>query len=130
MFKVIFLFILDYIKSVYQYVASGLVVTGASAVLSVRSGIAYRLFSFNPIVSSLCFFGALIGSQMLLRSIPKDNVIPKYLAFGLFNGVMGLTLSGLCFYQPQILLKAGLYTLGIMGALSFTVIFFYLLFRQ
>jgi len=57
---------------------------------------------------------------MLVRSIHKDNVIPKYLAFGLFNGVMGLGLCGLCFYQPSILLKAGLYTLGIMGALSFT----------
>jgi hypothetical protein len=98
-----------------------LVITSASAVLSVRSGLAFKIFSYNPILSSFCFLGALLGSQMLVRSIPKDNIILKNVAFGLFNGVMGLSLSGLCFFQPQILLKAGLYTLGIMGALSFTV---------
>jgi len=59
---------------------------------------------------------------MLVRSIPKENVIPKYLSFGLFNGIMGLSLCGLCFYNPQILLRAGIYTLGLMGALSFTAI--------
>jgi growth hormone-inducible transmembrane protein len=33
---------------------------------------------------------------------------------------MGLSLCGLAFYNPQILFRAGLYTLGLMGALSFT----------
>ena len=46
-------------------------------------------------------------------NISKDDVLLKHFAFGAFNSVMGLSLAGLCFYNPQILLKAGLYTLGI-----------------
>jgi FtsH-binding integral membrane protein len=113
-------YIQDYLFNVYQYVASGLILTGSAAVLSIKTGIAHRVMSMNPIVATIGLFAAMFGSQILVRSIDKDNVVPKYLAFGLFNAVMGLTLSGLCFYHPQILIRAGLYTLGLMGALSFT----------
>lgn len=43
----------------------------------------------------------------------------KYLSWTSFNLVQGLLLAPLCFVNPAILLRAGLYTTGIIGSISY-----------
>jgi hypothetical protein len=58
-------YVQEYLANTYKYVASGLILTAGAAAAAVRTGIAYKIFSFNPIVSSLCFFAGIMGSQMV-----------------------------------------------------------------
>jgi FtsH-binding integral membrane protein len=113
-------YVQNYLFNTYKFVAAGLGLTTLSAYMAYRSGFALRLMEMNPLVSGIGFTVAIIGSAMLTRSISVENTFAKTAAFTTFNVVMGLSLCGLAFMHPSILLRAGIYTGGIVGALSFT----------
>lgn len=113
-------YVQNYLFNTYKYVASGIAMTSLSAYFAYRSGLALRIFQINPIVSSLGFMAAIVGTSWWTRSIDSRDAVLKNVAFATFNTVMGLSLCGLCFYQPQILMRAGFYTAGVVSALSFT----------
>jgi hypothetical protein len=48
-----------------------------------------------------------------------DNYIQKHAFWTAFNLTQAVTLAPLFFYNPAILARAGLYTVGIMGSISY-----------
>jgi len=113
-------FVQTYLYETYKYVALGLGITLISAIIAFRTGLPLKLMAMNPIVSSLGFTAALMGSMVAVRSISPENKFAKNLSFTIFNGIMGASLCGLAFLHPTILLRAGIYTAGLVSALSFT----------
>ena len=60
-----------------------------------------------------------IGSLYLTKSVDeRRNPGLKYASWAVFNGVMGLSLAPLYFYQPALLARAALMTTGIVGSIS------------
>lgn len=110
----------NYLFNTYKYVASGIGLTSIAAYLAFKSGLAFKIYEMNPIAASIGFTVALIGSSMWVRSVNPQNVSTKNLAFATFNSIMGISLCGLCFLQPQILMRAAFYTAGVVSALSVT----------
>jgi hypothetical protein len=82
----------EYLFNTYKYVASGLTITSLSAYLAYKSGMAMRLMQVNPWVSGLGLLAASFGTMIWTRSTDPSNVI-------------GLSLCGLAFLNPQILLR-------------------------
>lgn len=60
-----------------------------------------------------------IGTMFCTLRTSPDNTIPKYAFWLAFNACQAATLSPLYFYSPVLLSKAALYTLGIVGSLSY-----------
>eukprot|EP01080_Neovahlkampfia_damariscottae_P002289 gene2289-2462_t len=110
----------EYLFNTYKYVASGLTITSLSAYFGYKSGLAMKLMQMNPILSGLGFLALSFGTMAWTRSVDPRNTVAKNIAFSSFNAVIGLSLCGLAFLHPQILLRAGIYTGGIVSALSFT----------
>ena len=50
---------------------------------------------------------------------PRNSYVQKYALWGAFNLTQAALLSPLLFFQPAILARAGLYTLGMMGSIAF-----------
>lgn len=48
-----------------------------------------------------------------------ENYVQKYALWAAFNVTQAALLSPLMFFSPAILARAGLYTIGVMGSLSF-----------
>jgi hypothetical protein len=95
----------EYLFNTYKYVASGLTITSLSAYLAYKSGMAMRLMQLNPWVSGLGLLAASFGTMIWTRSTDPSNVIAKNIAYSSFNAVIGLSLCGLAFLNPQILLR-------------------------
>jgi len=110
----------DYLFNTYKYVASGLTITSLAAYLGYKSGLAMKIMQMNPMMSGLGFLALSFGTMAWTRSVDPRNTVAKNIAFSSFNAVIGLSLCGLAFLHPQILLRAGIYTGGIVSALSFT----------
>ncbi len=118
-FKPIENYVHQYLLQTYQKVAAGLAITAGSAYALYRTGFAYRIMNANPWVYMIGSFAATMGTLFATRSIDSQNKVAKYTAFTAFNVVMGASLCMLGFMQPQILMRAGLYTAGVFGAMSF-----------
>jgi FtsH-binding integral membrane protein len=113
-------YVQSYLYDTFKYVALGLGITVVSAILAFRSGLPLRLFMSHPIASSIGLSVALIGMMVFTRAIDPANAIVKNLSFTAFNVLMGVSLCTMGFFAPQILFKAGLYTAGLVSALSLT----------
>ncbi|KAL0478833.1 hypothetical protein AKO1_008254 [Acrasis kona] len=109
----------DYLLNTYKYVVAGLGITAGAAVVAFKQGVAFKLMNANPWVLLLGFGGATIGTMIATKMIHPDNTVPKHLMFTAFNVVMGVSLCTLGFIAPQILYRAGLYTLAMVGGLSY-----------
>jgi hypothetical protein len=60
-----------------------------------------------------------IGSMIGVQYTSPDNTVLKHTFWLAFNGFQAATLSPLFFFSPAILSRAALYTLGIVGSLSY-----------
>lgn len=106
------------LNSTFMYSGVGLSMTGIAAWALHKNGASYRLMRANPLLVA----GVGIGAS-LLTMFATFNTTPgtpaKYLSWTSFNLVQGLLLAPLCFVNPAILLRAGLYTTGIIGSISY-----------
>ncbi|GAA93860.1 uncharacterized protein L969DRAFT_92227 [Mixia osmundae IAM 14324] len=108
-----------HLNATFQYLGAGLAVVVATAVGLHKSGTTYRLMALNPLVFAGVSLVGSIGSMMLIHRIPAEETGKKHLAWLAFNGFQAMTLAPLAFLQPAILFKAGLYTAGVIGSLSY-----------
>ena len=109
----------SYLNDAFKYTGGGLALTALAARSLFRSGVAFRIMSANPwLVLGVSLVGS-IGTMMgVLATSPENSVLKHTLWLG-FNGFQAATLSPLFFMSPAILARAALYTVGVVGSLSY-----------
>lgn len=112
-------YVRDRIKTTYMYFGSSLAVTAASAVMAFRSPALMNLVASNGTMGLVISLAAIIGTGMLAQSIEyKEGFGLKQMAWLTHAGVMGAMLAPMCFLGGPLLIRAGWYTLGVVGGLS------------
>lgn len=107
-----------FIGGTYAYVASGLAVSGISAYLTFRSGLAVRLLSMNPLLYFGISMGTLFFTQFMALSSPPGSAAKSAWYYAFTGGIGILSLSSLGFLPAQILIRAGVLTFGLVSSLS------------
>ncbi|KAK6354556.1 hypothetical protein TWF696_003698 [Orbilia brochopaga] len=109
----------EYLHETFVYTGLGVGMIGvvAKALHNVRWS--YRLMAMNPwMFMGISLVGG-IGTMMATYACPPENYIAKHALWSAFNVTQAAVLSPLLFFNPAILARAGLYTVGMMGAISY-----------
>lgn len=70
-------------------------------------------------------FAAMIGSGMVVRSIPySEGFSGKHVAWLVHSGIMGAVVAPLCFLGGPLLLRAAWYTAGVVGGIYICYMYF------
>jgi len=109
----------SYLHESFMYTGGGLAFTAAAARYMFKSGVAYRIMAANPwVVLGVGLVGS-IGSMMGVYYTPPEKTVQKHMFWLAFNACQAATLSPLFFLNPAVLARAGLYTCGVVGSLSY-----------
>ncbi|XP_054716264.1 growth hormone-inducible transmembrane protein-like [Uloborus diversus] len=109
----------DRIKSTYTYFGGSILITAASAFAVSQSPKLLSLMMRNSWLAIGATFAAMIGSGMIVRSIPySEGIGTKQLAWVVHSGVMGAVVAPLCLLGGPLIMRAACYTAGIVGGLS------------
>jgi len=109
----------SYLNDTFLHTGLGIGIIGVAARALHMNGWSYRLMAMNPwVVLGVGLVGS-IGTMYGTRATSPDNYVQKYALWTGFNVTQALLLSPLMFYNPAILARAGLYTLGMMGSIAF-----------
>ncbi|OQR72672.1 growth hormone-inducible transmembrane protein-like [Tropilaelaps mercedesae] len=112
-------YVRDRIRDTYGYFGGSIILTAASAVTVFRTPALLRLVSANSIMGFVATFAAMIGSSMLVRSIPYEHGFgTKQLAWMGHCGVVGAVIAPLCVLGGPIIIRAAWLTAGVLGGLS------------
>ncbi|XP_043199714.1 growth hormone-inducible transmembrane protein-like isoform X2 [Amphibalanus amphitrite] len=112
-------YVRDRVKATYMYFGASVGVTAASAVAIFRSPAMMRLVTKNSWLAIGASFAAMIGSGMLVRSIPyQEGFGTKQMAWLLHCGVIGAVVAPLAMLGGPLLMRAAWYTAGVVGGLS------------
>ncbi|PPQ64242.1 hypothetical protein CVT24_008645 [Panaeolus cyanescens] len=107
------------LNDTFMYTGGGLLLTAAAARSLFKSGFAFRLMSANPwLVLGVSLVGT-IGTMMGTLYTPPEKTVQKHLFWLGFNACQAATLSPLFFFSPAILARAALYTVGVVGSISY-----------
>ncbi|KAK0735176.1 inhibitor of apoptosis-promoting Bax1-domain-containing protein [Lasiosphaeria miniovina] len=114
------LFERQYLNNTFLHTGLGVGIIGVSAYRMVTSGFVYRLMATNPWAIGIGGIALSIGSMIATRSIDPDNYVPKYAFWTAFNVTQAAIVAPLmAMAAPALLARAGLYTVAMMGAISF-----------
>ncbi|KAG4422868.1 hypothetical protein IFR04_003938 [Cadophora malorum] len=109
-----------YLNDTFMHTGLGIGIIGLSARAMFQSGFTYRLMATNPWVVMIGGLALSIGTMMGTRATSPDNYIQKYGLWAGFNVTQGALLAPLLFMAPPALIaRAGLYTVAMMGSISF-----------
>ncbi|GAA6063771.1 hypothetical protein JCM10212_006267 [Sporobolomyces blumeae] len=108
----------EYLRSTFKWTAAGLAITASTAYLAFTNGLVYRMMAMNPWVVMGGGLVLSIGSMYGVMSTAPDSPA-HYGCWAVFSAMQGITLSPLFFVNPAILGRAGLYTLGAVGGISY-----------
>ncbi|GJN94684.1 hypothetical protein Rhopal_007775-T1 [Rhodotorula paludigena] len=108
----------QYLRDTYKMTGLGLAITAATAALAFKNGFTYRLMALNPWVAMGGGLVLSIGSMYGVYGTAPDSPL-HYASWALFSAMQGLTLSPMFFLAPAILARAGLYTAGAVGGISY-----------
>lgn len=106
------------IRSTYSYLGVTLGVTAASAYMVSKSPQIMNMMMKTGWVSMIVTIGALIGTGMLAQSIPYEQTGSKHAAWLLHAAAVGAVIAPLTLLGGPLMLKASIYTAGIVGSLS------------
>ncbi|KAK4239309.1 inhibitor of apoptosis-promoting Bax1-domain-containing protein [Achaetomium macrosporum] len=110
----------SYLNRTFMHTGLGVGIIGLSAYQMVQSGFVYRLMVTNPWIVGIGGLALSIGSMVATRAIDPENYIPKYACWAAFNATQAALIAPLMTIAPPALLaRAGLYTLAMMGSISF-----------
>ncbi|KAF5366927.1 hypothetical protein D9757_010829 [Collybiopsis confluens] len=108
-----------YLHDTFKYTGGGLVLTAIAARSMFKSGLAFKIMTSNPwLVLGVSLVGS-IGTMMGAYYTPPETTVQKHLFWLGFNACQAATLSPLFLFSPAILSRAALYTVGIVGSLSY-----------
>lgn len=112
-------YVKDRIRTTYMYFGGSVLVTAASALACFRSPLIMSAVMGNSWLVVLGSIAAMIGTGMIVRSIPyQPGVGSKQAAWALHSAVIGAVIAPMCFLGGPLLLRAAMYTAGIVGGLS------------
>lgn len=112
-------YVKERIHSTYAYFGGSVVITAASAAAIFRSPTLLNLASRGGWIPLIASMALMIGSGMVARSIPYEPGLGmKQLAWAAHCAIIGGVLAPLSFVGGPILLRAAMYTAGIVGGLS------------
>nr|AIA98701.1 growth hormone-inducible transmembrane protein [Pinctada imbricata] len=107
------------VRSTYMYFGGSVGLTALSAVAVSKSPALMNLMMKNSLLAIGATFAVMIGSGMVLRSIPyKEGLGKKQLAWMTHCGIMGAIVAPLTMLGGPLLVRAAWYTAGIVGGLS------------
>ncbi|KAK3356283.1 inhibitor of apoptosis-promoting Bax1-domain-containing protein [Neurospora tetraspora] len=110
----------SYLNKTFMHTGLGIGIIGLSAYQMLQTGFTYRLMATNPWVVAIGGLALSFGSMLATRAIDPENYIPKYACWAVFNATQAAFVAPLLAMAPPALLaRAGLYTLAMMGAISF-----------
>ena len=108
-----------YLNETFTYTGVGLALTAAVAKGLHNAGWSVKLMSMNPwAVLGVGLVGS-IGTMMGVMSTSPEQVLLKHTFWTGFQVMQAATLAPLFFVNPAILARAGLYTVGLVGSLSY-----------
>ncbi|ORY87953.1 inhibitor of apoptosis-promoting Bax1-domain-containing protein [Protomyces lactucae-debilis] len=109
-----------YLNETFTYTGAGLALTAVLAKGLHNAGWSARMMAMNPwMVMGVGLVGS-IGSMMgVMNTDPEHSKVLKHACWVTFQGMQAATLAPLFFMNPAILARAGLYTVGIVGSLSY-----------
>lgn len=109
-----------YLNGTFLHTGLGIGIIGLTAYQMVQSGFVYRLMVTNPWVFAIGGLALSFGTMIGTRSIDPDNYVPKYALWTAFNATQAAFVAPLIAFAPGALIaRAGLYTVAMMGAISF-----------
>lgn len=112
-------YVKDRIKSTYMYFGGSIAISVASAAAVFRTPALLELVSRGGFISMAVTLVALIGTSMVLQSIPyQPGFGAKQLAWITHSAMIGAVIAPMAFLGGPILLRAAWYTAGIVGGLS------------
>ncbi len=110
----------DHLRSTFSHVLSGLGVTAGMAYGLYSTNVATRIAVWalrSPFIHLGVGVSALMTTMMIARTV--DPGVGKYVAHSAFYGTMAAVISPIALvYHPALMIRAGLYTLGLTGGLS------------
>lgn len=109
----------EYLNQTFLHTGLGVGIIALTARQMVMTGFTYRLMVMNPWVVGIGGLALSFATMIGTRSISPDNYIPKYALWTAFNATQAALVAPLLAFAPAALLaRAGLYTVGVMGAIS------------
>lgn len=112
-------YVKDRIRSTYAHLGVGFAVSVGAAYATFQSPVLMRLFSSGSIMVAIGSMAALIGSSIVVQSIPYEKGFgPKHLAWIVHSSLLGVILAPLSLFGGPALIRAGMYTAGVVGGLS------------
>ncbi|KAF3920182.1 hypothetical protein AA313_de0204811 [Arthrobotrys entomopaga] len=109
----------EFLHETFMYTGLGVGMIGVAAKALHNVGWSYRLMAMNPWVFMGVSLVGGIGTMMATFACPPENYVAKHALWSAFNLCQAAVLSPLLFMNPAILARAGLYTVGMMGAISY-----------
>ncbi|KAK3329187.1 inhibitor of apoptosis-promoting Bax1-domain-containing protein [Apodospora peruviana] len=110
----------SYLHSTFIHTGLGVGIIGLTAYQMIQSGFVYRLMVTNPWVFAIGGLALSFGTMLGTRAIDPDNYVPKYALWTAFNATQAAFVAPLMAMAPPVLLaRAGLYTVAMMGGISF-----------
>ncbi|XP_046990481.1 growth hormone-inducible transmembrane protein-like isoform X2 [Schistocerca americana] len=107
------------IRDTYMYFGGSIVVTAASAAAALRSPRVMSLVTKNSFGAIALSFAALIGTNVIVQSIPYQKGFGvKQMAWLAHSAVLGAFIAPICFVGGPVLIRAAWYTAGVVGGLS------------
>ncbi|KAL3425380.1 bax Inhibitor family protein [Phlyctema vagabunda] len=110
----------QYLNDTFLHTGLGIGIIGVSARAMFQSGFIYRLMATNPWVVMIGGIGLSIGTMMGTRATDPENYVQKYALWTAFNVTQAAFVAPLLFMAPPAIIgRAGLYTLAMMGSISY-----------
>lgn len=110
----------QYLNDTFLHTGLGVGIIGVSARAMFQSGMMYRMMATNPWVVMIGGLALSFGTMLGTRATSPDNYLQKYGLWTAFNATQGILLAPLLFMAPPALIaRAGLYTVAMMGSISF-----------
>jgi len=112
-------YVRDRIKDTYMYFGGSIIATAGTAAAIFRSPAAMNIVMRQGWMALGVSIAAMIGSGMLVRSMPYQTAPSgKQAAWLLHCAVIGAVIAPLCLLGGPILLRGAWYTAGMVGGLS------------
>jgi len=112
-------YVKDRIRDTYMYFGGSIVATAGTAAAVFRSPAAMNIVMRQGWVALGVSIAAMIGSGMLVRSMPYQTApSAKQAAWLLHCAVLGAVVAPICLLGGPILTRAAWYTAGMVGGLS------------
>ncbi|KAI1094065.1 inhibitor of apoptosis-promoting Bax1-domain-containing protein [Rostrohypoxylon terebratum] len=110
----------SYLNSTFLHTGLGIGIIGLTARQMIQSGFVYRLMVTNPWVVAIGGLALSFGTMIGTRAVDPDNYVPKYALWTAFNATQAAFIAPLLAFAPGALIaRAGLYTVAMMGSISF-----------